>query len=124
MNNDDTKLSIQKPPPASVGQNFMADEVNWQLSRLKTDSGDLLKQLMLEQQAKLKLMVQQLQPQVGTSEPTVGAADQPAVAVTSAGKTPLEDVVRIQQANMGHLDLLIERINVTIKTSLNVPKAD
>ena len=129
MSSGHNNFADNQTMPAGAGQELMTDEVNWQLSRLKTDSDELLKQLMLEQQTKLQQMVQQLQPQVGAPGLSAGPAEPQLVALTqdqdlTAKKAPLAEVLRLQQQNMGHLDLLIERINASMQASLRKAEPD
>lgn len=129
MNDTEAKKALASSLPIKAGQQTVEDEATRQLSRLKLDSDSLLKQLMLEQQDKLQQMVQQLQSQSGSPEmvpapETTHAADSWYNKPISGGEVPLEEVLRLQQMNMGHLDRLIARINATMKANLKEPESE
>ncbi|MDP5135026.1 hypothetical protein ORJ04_03570 [Rheinheimera baltica] len=122
MSDEKQTLPAVVPASPSPEQKNIADEAQKQLSQLRQESNAMLKQLMLEQKAKLNQMVQQLQGPSSALGANNTAAEVNNVAHQQRDvvntKVPVEDITRLQQGNMGHLDMLIGRINATMKSSL------
>ncbi|MDX3774878.1 hypothetical protein QE250_12185 [Chromatiaceae bacterium AAb-1] len=134
--NKDMNKEQQKQLMAPTGQmnadnDVIAAAVQQQASQLRADSDKMLKQLLSEQKARLQEMVQQLQNQNNNTGAEVAqtASGQESEVINDVNKAPeskvpLEDVTRLQQHNMAHLDTLLERINATMQNSLDIPGTD
>lgn len=98
-----------------------ADAARQQLQQLQGESSQLLAQLMHAQQHKLSQMVRQLQnpPESATAAADVVSADMPGCAENAAeDQATLAGVLQLQRDNMGNLDLLLQRIHATMRSTL------
>lgn len=85
------------------------------LSELKAESESLLHHLMLEQQHKLRQMVQQLKAQPHTSVPANTPVPQKEI--------PSQELAKLQQQNVEYLDRLTADIEATIN-NLHQPEPE
>ena len=139
----ENKLPVEVAAMLNPGQASVNEEARQQVSQLRDDANNMLMQLMLEQKAKLNEMVQQLQnPEKQESPESKAPLAQNAQEATSNPKTdpvapesveevkppeanvPLGDVAKLQQNNMVHLDAVIDRINATMQSSMNIPATE
>lgn len=129
----ENKLPMEVTDMLNPGEVSVTEEARQQVSQLKDDANNMLMQLMLEQKAKLNEMVQQLQnpnksgevtlaeSQVASTEVETESLSRESVeAVTPPeANVPLGDVAKLQESNMVHLDVVIDRINATMDSSMN-----
>ncbi len=141
MNESTTdKLPAVVSNSSSPDREAVTKEAKQQVQQLRTDADNMLMQLMLDQKAKLDEMVQQLQnPNESQTKNTtikdVGGNNAAEEQPSSEGKNdvladpieppeanvPLDDISKLQEGNMAHLDVVIDRINATMKSSMKVP---
>jgi len=134
MDKEQQKQLIDPAGQLHVSKDEIANEASQQANQLRVDSSNMLKQLMLEQKAKLQEMVQQLQNQSNNMNSATAAdkqilstKDSNAVHHTNKdveSKIPLDEVTRLQQSNMVHIDILLKNIHATMKSNMNEPDAD
>lgn len=133
MDKEQQKQLIDPAGQLHANKDEIANEASQQAYQLHVDSSNMLKQLMLEQKAKLQEMVQQLQSQHNNMNSTaadkqiLSTKDSNAVHHTNKdveSKIPLDEVTRLQQSNMVHIDILLKNIHATMKSNMNEPDAD
>lgn len=122
---------IQVMDEPEVTPDSVAAEAREQVELLRQNADEMLLQLMQEQKAKLKEMITQLKGDSTVSDkitqPTlnlVNHAQQSVNKQAEPGKDvelPLNEVSRLKNENLIHLDTIVSRINQTMNDSLKDP---
>ncbi len=98
-----------------------ADAARLQLQQMQAESSQLLAQLMRAQQHQLSQMVRQLQnppASLTTAVEVLPAVTSGSIENAEEDHPTLTGVLQLQRDNMGNLDLLLQRIHATMRSTL------